>query len=260
MLYLGRLDPEKRVDVLVEAMARARDPGLRLLLVGRGVQEGRLHALRRRLGLVSRVHFLDFVSDAALPGVFGAADIFAMPSEAELQSIATLQALAVGLPVIAADAVALPELVRAGWNGALFRPGDPGDLARHLDELSGDPARRATMAQAARAVAARHDQKLTVAQYERLYQVVTSGPRGSPGMGRSAAPAWRVGSGSPETRALHERRVDDVPGRRRAEPGQGGAGRGGRGRAADPKAGAAPRSPRFGPRPGVRTARVPMTR
>jgi glycosyltransferase involved in cell wall biosynthesis len=123
------------------------------------------------------VHFLGFVPEAELPALLDAADIFAMPSDAELQSIATLQALAVGLPVIAADAVALPELIRPGRNGALFCPGDPDDLARCLDELSGDPARRAAMAQAARAVAARHDLQLTVARYERLYEVVISAKR-----------------------------------------------------------------------------------
>ncbi|MGO9179282.1 MAG: glycosyltransferase [Candidatus Limnocylindrales bacterium] len=177
VLYLGRLDPEKRVDVLVEAMARVHDPRLHLLLGGRGVQEGRLRTLRTQLGLTGRVHFLGFVPEAELPALLDAADIFAMPSDAELQSIATLQALAVGLPVIAADAVALPELIRPGRNGALFCPGDPDDLARCLDELSGDPARRAAMAQAARAVAARHDLQLTVARYERLYEVVISAKR-----------------------------------------------------------------------------------
>ena len=186
-LYLGRLDPEKRVDVLVAAMARVRDPRLHLLLAGRGAEEGHLHALRRRLSLESRVHFLGFVPDAAFPGLLDAADLFAMPSEAELQSLATLQAMAVGLPVVAADAVALPELVRPGWNGALFRPCDPDDLARWLDELSGDPAQRTRMAQASRAIAADHDKWVTVARYEHVYRAVISGAGGSPGAGQTAA-------------------------------------------------------------------------
>ena len=69
-----------------------------------------------------------------------------MPSTAELQSIATLEALASGLPVVLADAVALPHLVRDGVNGQLFRPRDIEDLARVLHERAlglGSAQRRA---------------------------------------------------------------------------------------------------------------------
>ncbi len=175
VLYVGRLDPEKRVDVLIEAMARARDPRLHLLVAGRGVARRRLVALRDRLGLSRRVQFLGFVPDSELPGLFDAADIFAMPSDAELQSIATLQALAVGLPVVAANAVALPELVHPGRNGLLVAPGDPEELARCLDALAGDPAGRAAMGREARLVAAGHDRRQMIERYERLYVSVVAG-------------------------------------------------------------------------------------
>src|SRR5690606_41759864 len=65
----------------------------------------------------SRVRFLGFVPEEDLPLVYRAADAFAISGIAELQSIATLEAMASGLPVVAADAMALPHLVHVGRNG-----------------------------------------------------------------------------------------------------------------------------------------------
>ncbi len=82
--------------------------------------------------------------------------VFCMPGVAELQSLVTLEAMAAGRPVVAADAVALPHLVRPGHNGLLYRPGDVAGLAAALNRLLDDPAARERMGQASREMVARH--------------------------------------------------------------------------------------------------------
>lgn len=116
--------------------------------------------------------FLGFVPDETLPQVYAAGDVFAMPGVAELQSIATLEAMASGLPIVAADAMALPHLVRPGENGHLFQPGDVQELARHLGALLASPRLRATMGAASRSIALTHDHQASLTRFERIYQEV----------------------------------------------------------------------------------------
>ena len=132
-LFLGRLDDEKKIDVLLRAVAKLTEhPKLQVELVGDGGERQRLGALARELGIEDRVHFLGHVSDQELPGIYERCTVFVMPSIAELQSIATMEAMASGRPVIGADAMALPHLVHDGDNGYLFPPGDVDRLADRL--------------------------------------------------------------------------------------------------------------------------------
>ena len=175
-LYVGRLDADKRVEVVIDAMTRVGHPRLHLAIVGRGPRE---RDLRRRcvlLGLGSRVTFLGFVPQSRLPALLASADIFVMPGESELQSIATLEALASGLPVIAANAGALPELVFPGVTGVLFPPGDAAAAAACLDSLASDGELRDRMGRAGRALAERHDRRATYAAYAGLYAEVVADP------------------------------------------------------------------------------------
>ncbi|MGC8633290.1 MAG: glycosyltransferase [Candidatus Limnocylindrales bacterium] len=175
LVYVGRLERDKRLDDLLRALAHPsleRIGGNRrpqLILVGRGRDSGRYRRLVSRLGLSRRVAFTGRVRRQALVEILNAADIFVMPSPAELQSIATLEAMAVGLPVVAAAAGALPELVRPGLNGRLFRPADPDDAARQLAALADEQAAWPQMAEASRAIAARHALPATVTRYEAIY-------------------------------------------------------------------------------------------
>jgi glycosyltransferase involved in cell wall biosynthesis len=121
------------------------------------------------------VVFAGRVPDGDLAALFRAADLFVMPSELELQSIATLEAMASGRPVAAANACALPELVEDGRSGLLFRPGDPDDAARCLGRLGRDPGLRAEMGRRARARAEEHDLARTLRRFEQLYASLASG-------------------------------------------------------------------------------------
>ncbi len=140
-------------------------------LVGKGNQRDVLERLARRIGVSDRVFFLGFVPDENMPQAFSAADVFAMPGVAELQSIATLEAMASGLPVVAADAMALPHLVEE--NGYLFQPGDVVGLARHLTAVLADDGLRARLGKASRELALTHDDQSSLARFERIYDEVT---------------------------------------------------------------------------------------
>jgi glycosyltransferase involved in cell wall biosynthesis len=173
VLFVGRLDEEKRLDELIRALPYVlNDTDAQIALVGTGGQRAALAKLAHRIGVGDRVIFLGFVPDEALPQAYAAADVFAMPGVAELQSIATLEAMATGLPVVAADAMALPHLVRPGENGHLFSPGDVRRLARHLSGLLGSPGMRTAMGAASRAIALTHDHQTALSRFEAIYQEV----------------------------------------------------------------------------------------
>ncbi|GAB2963832.1 hypothetical protein GCM10027203_81720 [Nonomuraea fastidiosa] len=171
VLFVGRLDEEKHLEELVRALPMVlNETDAQLALVGKGNQRAELQRLAGRIGVGDRVFFLGFVPDESMPQVFAAADVFGMPGIAELQSIATLEAMASGLPVVAADAMALPHLVDA--NGYLYQPGDVVALARHLTTILTDDELRAKMGKASREMALTHDDQASLARFERIYDEV----------------------------------------------------------------------------------------
>lgn len=135
LLYVGRVDREKCLDIMVRALAQPARPDLQLVIAGKGRYLPKLQRLTASLSLNQQVIFPGFISSDDLPLLLNSADLFVMPSHAELQSIATLEAMSSGLPVLAARARALPELVEPGVNGALFAPYDVKDAARQLSML-----------------------------------------------------------------------------------------------------------------------------
>lgn len=178
VLFVGRLDAEKNVDVLLRALPLlpARLP-VTVELVGDGSRRRELEDLARTLGVADRVVFHGFVSDQELLDAYARCDVFCMPGTAELQSLATMEAMAAGKPVVAADAMALPHLVHPGRNGLLFPPGDAPALAAALGSILGDPAVRAEMGDASREIVARHDIAATLDTFESLYQEAAEASR-----------------------------------------------------------------------------------
>jgi glycosyltransferase involved in cell wall biosynthesis len=175
VLFVGRLDEEKRVDELVRAFALLpREVPARLEIVGDGCRRERWTALAADLGIGADVRFHGHVSDAELLEAYARADVFCMPSVAELQSLATLEAMSAGLPVVAADAMALPHLVRPGLNGALYPPGDVAALAGHLLALLDDAALRERAGAASVRLAEQHAFGRTLKEFEGIYARVTA--------------------------------------------------------------------------------------
>lgn len=172
ILFVGRVTGEKQIDVLLRAVALL-DPALdaQLEIVGGGDQMRNLQQLAASLQLGDRVRFTGYVSDAELKQAYSRATVFAMPSIAELQSIATMEAMASALPVVAADAMALPHLVHDGENGHLFEPGNAQALADRLtDVLTSTPERLQEMKRASLRIVAAHDITRTISTFESLYR------------------------------------------------------------------------------------------
>ena len=140
-------------------------------VVGSGDQRKSLEHLTAELGLQDRVRFHGHTSEAELRSLYSRATVFAIASIAELQSIATMEAMASGLPIVAADAVALPHLVHDGENGYLFTPGDADELAARLtDVLTANPEDRLRMQQASLDGVVIHDINRTLDTFEALYR------------------------------------------------------------------------------------------
>ncbi|MGH3730614.1 MAG: glycosyltransferase [Micromonosporaceae bacterium] len=168
VLFVGRLDQEKRVDEMLRALALL-PPWIRAEIVGQGACRQTWEELAGSLGLAERVRFLGYVDDAELLRAYARCDAFCMPGVAELQSLVTLEAMAAGKPVVAADAMALPHLVRPGENGYLFPPGDVAALADGLLGVLADPAVTTRMGAASRRIVAGHDLGNTLDEFENLY-------------------------------------------------------------------------------------------
>ncbi len=178
ILFVGRLDAEKHVDQLIKAVARfPLDRPVRLEIAGKGDRRASLEALAARLGLGDRVAFLGYVDDEELLRAYGRASVFCMPGVSELQSLVTLEAMSAGKPIVAADAVALPHLVRPGENGWLYTPGNIDELAERLLSLIADPALRRRMGAVSRKMVERHAIAGILDTFEALYRDVQPSSR-----------------------------------------------------------------------------------
>ncbi len=151
VVYAGRVSFEKRVDVLADAAQRLAPAGVRFAVVGEGPA---LAWLRERLADTPTV-FTGFLAGEELSAAYASGDVFAFPSTSETLGFAALEAMASGVPVVAADAGGLPHVVHHGENGVLVPPGDAAELAAAIERLIADQGERARLAAAGRAEAER---------------------------------------------------------------------------------------------------------
>ena len=153
MVCVGRLSAEKGHAGLLEAMAAlAPDwPDLRLTLVGDGPEEAALKARATRLGLTEKVAFTGRLDEAATLAQVAASDMLVLPSFMEGLPIVLMEAMALGVPVVASRVAGIPELVIEGETGLLFDPANWAALGAAVARLAGDPALGARLAGAARA-------------------------------------------------------------------------------------------------------------
>lgn len=172
VFFAGRLAIEKNVDVLIRAIALLpTELNVHLELAGTGEIEEDLRKLAREQGVEDRVHFLGFVSDAELREGYLCADVFCQPGTAELQSLVSLEAMSASRPLVLADALALPHLIREGENGYLFEPGNAQDLSEKLAlVLQAPPEARRRMGEVSHAMVQQHSVGKTWDAFEAMYR------------------------------------------------------------------------------------------
>jgi sugar transferase (PEP-CTERM/EpsH1 system associated) len=171
VIAVARLSPEKDLANLVRAaaIARQRDPDLRIEIAGDGPCLPELRQLVAELGLEGRVALLGEVDDVA--GLLARGGLFVLPSRSEGIALTLLEAMARGLPVVATRVGGTPEVVLDGQTGLLVPSGDPAALAEAILRLRRDPERGEAMGRAARQRAEeRFDVRRMVADYETLYR------------------------------------------------------------------------------------------
>lgn len=170
ILVVGRLDPEKHVEEVISALPLVREQvDAHLVVVGRGEQRRSLERLAGEKGLADHVTFCGFVADDLMPEVYAAADVYCHAGRAELQSISTLEAMASGKPIVAADACALPLLVTEEVNGYLYPPGAADLLSQRLCTLLTDDGLRLRMSDASREAVLQHSVEQSAAEFEAIY-------------------------------------------------------------------------------------------
>lgn len=169
--YIGRLDAEKHLPVLLRAFVRVQSvmPHTHLLIVGDGTERPALQAMVYELGIGHNVSFTGRVSDKELQLLHRVGTVYCMPSPAELQSIATLEAMASGQPIVAVDAGALKELCQDQRNGYLCEQDDDTMIADGLTAIISDPALREEMSAESLAIARTHDLQTTLRRFEEIY-------------------------------------------------------------------------------------------
>jgi glycosyltransferase involved in cell wall biosynthesis len=173
--YVGRLTPEKGVDVLLRAAAG--NPRWRVRIVGDGPVRAGLERLAGELGVADRSRFVAPLDHAHLPHLYRELDVLAVPSLPTRRWVeqfcrVAVEAMASGVPIVASASGSLPEVV--GDAGLLIPPGDPDALAAALRQLADEPERRQELGRRGRIRAARCSWAAVAAAHLALYQEVSA--------------------------------------------------------------------------------------
>lgn len=148
VLLLSKLTPQKRPLDLLRAFEQVRgqhEVPLALAIVGEGPERPRIEAFVDQHEIPD-VHLLGFRNQSELPEIYGACDVFVLPSENESWGLVVNEAMAAGLPVVVSDGVgAAEDLLEDGSNGFVYPVGDVAELADRLGRLAGDAGYRKKM-------------------------------------------------------------------------------------------------------------------
>jgi len=173
--FVGRLERIKGAEYFVRAAALliADRPDVHFVVAGQGSGDGNLRELAAQLGIAARIEFLGYVG--SVPPLLAALDVVVVPSLSEASGLTAIEALALGVPVVASRVGGLPEVVVDGVTGLLVAPGDEAALARAVARLLDDPALARSLAEAgAQRVEERFALERMLDGYLRLYRELVS--------------------------------------------------------------------------------------
>lgn len=152
VFYVGRLVPEKGVNVLIGAVPRilSAHPNTKFIIVGEGYSREMLSSLAKFLGVEHKVYFTGYVSDGEVKELLKLADVQVVPSIYEPFGIACLEGMASGIPVVVSDTGGLSEIVEDGFTGLKVPPDNSDAIAYAVNRLLSNSALRESMSKRAR--------------------------------------------------------------------------------------------------------------
>jgi glycosyltransferase involved in cell wall biosynthesis len=183
LLYVGRVAHEKNIDFLLETMRdiRRTRPDAVLLVTGEGPAETHLHRLAERLGLGDNVVFTGYLDRrTTLLDCYAAADVFVFASHTETQGLVLLEAMAMGLPVVAHSIMGTSEVLREGEGALIARTGDHADFAAKVLRILDDAGLHRQLRESARSYAAQWSNESCALSMIALYQRLAARPPGHP--------------------------------------------------------------------------------
>ncbi len=178
IFYAGRLAEEKRLEVILRAIAlvKERNPLVVFVIAGLGDGRGKLEALAAELNLKNNIRFFGFLPARELVELYRASDVFSVTSTAETQCLSMMNAMACGLPVIGVRARALPEFINSE-NGFLIEVDDHRALAEKINLLLGDQPLREKLGRGGTEFVKRFAADHIAEEWEKIYTETISAQR-----------------------------------------------------------------------------------
>lgn len=173
-VYVGRMDPEKKVGLVVDAFSKVLEklPEAQLVVVGDGVDRLRIEQVVKKLGINDSVRILGRVLQPDLYELYRVGDVFATASEIETQGIVLIEAAATGLPLIAVNAGAVSEVCITNKNGFLCEPGNVSQIADSIYKILSDKELQKKFSKASLEIASEHDLEKTIDKFLNIYNKV----------------------------------------------------------------------------------------
>jgi len=175
ILFTGRINEEKNLDVLINAIPYVLEKiDAHFILVGSGGEyKDKLITLSKELHVADHTTFTDFLDWKDYPNIYDIADVFAIPSESELQSIVTMEALASGLPVVVVNNGALPELASLN-NGFVFEPKNSKQIAEYIVKILSNEKLKNIMGANSLKLIKQHNMDSVTHEFEKTFEKVIS--------------------------------------------------------------------------------------
>src|SRR3989344_4357660 len=172
LVYMGRLSYEKSIDDTLAAAALVMQqlPATHMLVIGDGPERTKLEQLAAELGIVEYTTFTGYLHGAELVQKLQEADVFITGSKSENMPLALLEAMAVGLPIVAVHSLGLGEILKHGGNAFLVEPGQPHALAESALQLLQDDALHRQFADMSRRMSLRYSKPVAVKRMVEMYE------------------------------------------------------------------------------------------
>jgi glycosyltransferase involved in cell wall biosynthesis len=168
-IYIGRLSPEKRIFDAINGIHVCSNPNIRYIIVGTGLQESELRKIVAKWGDV-RISFTGKLQKDQLKAYYEAADAFIFPSPVENHSLAMMESLSYGLPILGANAGGIGATITDGKDGLLYPPFDPPAVTETIEKfIHLNPEQRLAMGKAAQQTVYPYQFDVLVQQYLDLY-------------------------------------------------------------------------------------------